>query len=305
MTVQQTARRPRRRRHRRSKAATRRSEERLKEARESFAEAFEQLRSEQRFRGWLEAQRSLHRYSLRNVLWIVSQMPGATYVAPYKRWKEELGYQVRRGERSLKIWVRRTRKVTEEDPETGEEAEVRKAYYVIGGVFDRSQVDPIPGEAKPLSPPAPAKIDGDSHAWAIARLERFAAGLGFEVRHLELPPGKDGFYDVEGRVVGVSEGLAANAQVHVIAHECAHALGVGYERYGRGRAEVIVDCAAHIVCARIGLDIGAATVPYVASWAKEDSEVIVRDANEIDRLAATILCDAGLEREREESRGAG
>ena len=74
----------------------------MREARESFGQALEQLRSEERFRGWLEAQRRLNRYSPRNILWILYQNPEATHVASYKRWREELGYQVRRGEESLK-----------------------------------------------------------------------------------------------------------------------------------------------------------------------------------------------------------
>jgi antirestriction protein ArdC len=41
----------------------------------------------------------LHRYSPQNVRLIVSRCPEATFVASYRRWHEELGYQVRRGER--------------------------------------------------------------------------------------------------------------------------------------------------------------------------------------------------------------
>ncbi len=288
-------------RRKRSTAKARRSEARLREARESFAGALEQLRSEESFRGWLEAQRRLYRYSPRNILWILFQNPDATYVASYKRWKEDLGYQVRRGEESLKIWVRSSHKVTETDPETGEEVEVRRPFYLVGGVFDRSQVDPIPGEAKPLAPPPPAAISGDSHAWAIPGLESYAAELGFEVRRMALPEGKDGFCDYDQRLIGVEESLAPNGQVRVLSHEDAHALGIDYETFGRRRAEAIVDCAAHIVCARIGLDVSAATVPYVAAWAKEDSEVIARDAGEIDRVARAILRGTGLERERGEA----
>lgn len=293
------------RRKKRSTAKARRSEARLSEARESFAQALEQLRSEEDFRKWLDAQRRLYHYSPRNILWILFQNPDATYVASYKRWKEELGYQVRRGEESLKVWVPGKRKVTETDPETGEEVEERRTFFMLGSVFDRSQVDPIPGEAKPLAPPPAAAISGDSHAWAIAGLESYAAKLGFEVRRITLPGSKDGFCDYDGRVIGVDQGLAPNGQVRVLSHEDAHALGIDYETFGRRRAEAIVDCAAHIVCARIGLDVSAATVPYVAGWVKDDEEVIARDAGEIDRVAQAILRGADLERKDDEAPGPG
>jgi antirestriction protein ArdC len=278
-----------------SAAKESKSAARMREARESFGRALEQLRSEERFRAWLEAQRRLHRYSPRNILWILYQNPQATHVASYKRWRDELGYQVRGGEASIKVWVPSSRKVIETDPETGEEVEERRRVFRVGPVFDRSQVDPIPGEAKPLSAPPPAAVTGDSHAWAIAGLEAYAAELGFEVKSLALPEGKGGFCNYAEGLIGLNEAFSANAQVRVLAHEDAHALGIDYETFGRRRAEAIVDCAAHIVCARIGLDVSAATVPYVAGWAKEDSAVIVRDANEIDRVARAILRGAGLE----------
>jgi antirestriction protein ArdC len=276
------------------------------QARESFGRALEELRSERRFRDWLAAQRAMHRYSPHNVLWILHQNPKATFVAPYKRWREELGYQVRKGEIGIKVWVPSLRKAVEIDPETEEEVEVMRRRFRLGTVFDRSQVDPIPGEAKPLEPPACAPTDGDSHAWAIPGLEAYAAELGYEVKRVALPPGKSGFTDEKEMVIGLDRDLAANGQVQVLSHEEAHALGIDYERFGRPRAEAIVECAAYVVCARIGLDVSASAVPYVASWAKEEAAVIERDAKEIDRVARAILDGAGLggERAREPERQA-
>ncbi|HVX32602.1 MAG TPA: ArdC family protein, partial [Solirubrobacterales bacterium] len=97
------------------------SDSRIAAARESFAAAVGQLRSETRFRAWLEAQRRLRRYSPRNVLWILFQKPEATHVASYETWRNELGYQVRRGEQSIKVWAPGHRKKDERDVEAGEE----------------------------------------------------------------------------------------------------------------------------------------------------------------------------------------
>lgn len=267
----------------------------MSKARESFAEALEQLRSEEAFRGWLQAQKRFHRYSLHNILWIVHQNPEATHVASYKRWRDDLGHQVRRGEVGLTIWVPTPVKVTEKDAETGEETEGRIMRFRLGTVFDRAQVDPILGKAQPLDPPPVEPVEGDSHAWAISSLERFAAELGLEVRRLALPEGRDGFHDSEEMCIGLNESLSPNGEVAVLIHEEAHALGVDYKRFKRGRAEAIVECAAYMVCARIGLDVAASSVPYVATWAKDDPAVIERDAKEIDRVARAILRGAELE----------
>lgn len=274
-------------------------DKRLEEGRKSFSSALERLRSEEGFRAWLEAQRSLHQYSIGNTLWLLFQNPRATRVASYKTWRDQLGYQVRRGENGLMVWVPAPFKVVEEDPESGEEIEIRRMRFRVGKVFDRSQVDPIPGEAKPLAPPPTEPVEGDSHAWAIPLLEAFTREtLGFEIKRLSLPQGQDGFCDSTSRVIGLRDRLPPNAEVRVLVHEDAHAEGIRSSVFGRGRAEAIVDCAAYMVCARIGLDVSASSVPYVAAWAKDDIDVIERDAKAIDAVASAILNGAGLENRR-------
>src|SRR6059058_2332715 len=56
------------------------------------------------FRAYLDAQAKFHAYSFGNVLLILSQKPDATRVAGYQTWKE-LGRQVRRGEKGIRIIV--------------------------------------------------------------------------------------------------------------------------------------------------------------------------------------------------------
>jgi hypothetical protein len=72
-------------------------------------------------------------------------------------------------------------------------------------------------------------------------------------------------------------------------HELAHALGIGYERYGRRRAEVLVDCASYIACGSVGLDIGGETIPYVAGWGEDGALDAIREyAETIDTIARRI-----------------
>ena len=154
------------------------------ELRELCTAAVRRLQSEEGFREWVEAMRSLHRYSPWNALWLIAQRPDVTYVASYRRW-QRLGYQVRGGEPGLMVWVpirRRPKRADEEE----DEREERLAGFRVGRVFDRSQVDPIPGQARALDPPPREELAGDSHEAAITGLERFARRLGFEVRREEL-----------------------------------------------------------------------------------------------------------------------
>ena len=251
------------------------------------------LRSEHSFRQWLRARKCFHHYSPLNVLHIAVQCPDATYVAGFHTWRTKLGYQVRKGEKGIVILVPHTRKIEETD-EAREERSERRVYFRAGHVFDRSQVDPIRGKAKPLEPPVrPAPVDGDSHAHLIGPLELLADGLGYTVERRELPRTHGGFCDSRRKLIAVRSGQPPNAEVRVLVHELAHALGVGYEEFGRDRAEQIVECVTYMVCARAGLDVEAASVPYIAGWAADDDKAIERDALLIDRLASrleTVIC---------------
>lgn len=43
-----------------------------------------------------------------------------------------------------------------------------------------------------------------------------------------------------------------------------------------------------MACAKAGLDVETASVPYIAGWAADDEQAIERDALLIDRLSARI-----------------
>jgi len=42
----------------------------------------------------------------------------------------------------------------------------------------------------------------------------------------------------------------------------AHALGSGYEQYGRENTEVLFDSVTHVVCSSGGLDVSGESIPY-------------------------------------------
>lgn len=146
-----------------------------------------------------------------------------------------------------------------------------------------------------LEPPI-EPITGDSHAHLLTPLENFAAQLGYSVRSLPLDGAAEGWCDGAREEIVVNEHLPANAQVRVLVHEIAHALGIGYPDRGRARAEVMVDCVTYVVCGRLGLDTGGESIPYVAGWGEDGAlEAIQADAQTIDEVARrieTALLDA-------------
>ena len=72
-------------------------------------------------------------------------------------------------------------------------------------------------------------------------------------------------------------------------HELAHALGLGYEQYGREQAEVLVDCVTYIVCSSVGLDIAGESIPYIAGWGEDGALDAIREyAQTIDAIARKL-----------------
>lgn len=80
-------------------------EQRRAEQRELVKASIEQLRSSEGWQAYLRARRRLHKYSPGNVLLILLQHETAETVAGFQAWLK-LGYCVRKGEHSIKIWRR-------------------------------------------------------------------------------------------------------------------------------------------------------------------------------------------------------
>lgn len=111
---------------------------------ESITAKVAQLTDTDAWAAYLTAAAAFHAYSFNNVMLIFSQAPDASQVAGFRKW-QELGRQVRKGEKSIKIFGYSTKKITETDTETGEETTRRAARFPILSVFDIAQTDPIEG----------------------------------------------------------------------------------------------------------------------------------------------------------------
>jgi len=234
----------------------------------------------------------LSRYSFHNQLLIAMQRPDATYVAGFRAFLA-LNRCVRKGERAIRILAPMSVRVRDGEAaahaaDAGEQ-QARRTVFRSVAVFDVSQTNPLPGtEPIDLSPPG-EPIAGDSHAYLLAPLEDLAMELGFSVSHRPVEGSAEGWCDSANRMIVVNNLISANARVRVLVHEIAHALGVGYEDYGRRRAEVLVDTVTFVVCGSVGLDTSGSSVPYVAGWGESgELEAIQGFAETIDKLARRI-----------------
>jgi hypothetical protein len=234
----------------------------------------------------VRSRNGLARYSVNNQLIIALSKPDASYVCGFRAWLQ-LGYQVRKGEKA--IWILAPITVKDRDAAAEEDGEKRRVFFRAVPVFDRTQVDAIDGaDPAPLDPPC-QPLTGDSHRHLLEPLQAFAASLGYSVSFAAIPGSTGGWCDHDGKRIAVDASQPVNAQVRILVHELAHALGVGYREYGRHQAEVIVDTVTFIVCAGTGLDVGGESIPYVAGWGENGAlDAVTKFAGVIDTIARQL-----------------
>ncbi len=269
-----------------AETAARQAEARREQARAQLEAACDELRSSEGWQRFAKARALLRGYSLNNTLLILAQQPNATTVASFRHWTE-LGRQVRRGERALRIWAPSVRR--ERDEATGEETAAVRAFVLVP-VFDISQTD-----GPPLPEPPPVRpLTGDSHAHLLRGLERHAADAGYAVeRHDAMPGGAEGFVDHTRKVIALSAALAPNGQVAVLVHELAHVHGARYAEFGRAGAEVVAETAAFVALSAARLDTSGQAIPYVSGWADAALKEIAGYAEAVHRIA--VVLERGLE----------
>jgi hypothetical protein len=268
--------------------------ERRQADRERLEQAARALLSSEGWLRWVKVRSTngLSRYSFGNQLLIAMQRPDASYVAGFRAFLE-LNRCVRKGERAIRILapmsVRDRGGEASEAQSEGDPGQPKRTVFRAVPVFDVSQTDPLPGaEPVPLTPPA-QPIEGDTHAHLLTPLKRLAGQLGYTVILRPLDGSADGWCDSRSREIVLNGALPANAQVRVLVHEIAHALGVGYRDHGRRRAEVLVDTVTYIVCGSVGLDVSGSSVPYVAGWGETgELDAIRAYAATIDAIARRI-----------------
>jgi hypothetical protein len=268
-------------------------EQRREHDRQRLHQATEQLLESDGWQRWVRvrSRNGLARYSVNNQLLIALAMPDATYVCGFRTWLT-LGYQVRKGEKAIRIMAPMPIKVQSGADNTAEKdggETKRRTLFRVVPVFDRSQVDAIPGDTPtPLDAPC-EPMTGESHAHLLGPLQTLAGSLGFALAFEQIPGPTGGWCDQQAKRIVVDADQPANAQVRVLVHELAHALGVGYREYGRERAEVIVDTVTFIVCAGAGLDISGDAIPYVAGWGETGAlDAVTEFAGVIDTIARQL-----------------
>jgi hypothetical protein len=241
-----------------------------------------ELTNSDRWRRHLGFQSRSRQYSFGNVILIVSQCPEATNVAGFRTWTR-LGRHVQKGQRAIWILAPMITLKGSVGP-SDDDREICGFKYVP--VFDISQTD---GEDVPE---VCSRLAGDDPGACFSRLVGAAQALDYTVEDAELAPGTNGLCSFHARRIEVEVRNSPAQRVKTLAHEIAHAvMHEGHQ--DRSLAELEAESTAYVVCQQFGLDSGAYSFGYVATWAGGGEQAVSRiraSCANIQR-AATLIID--------------
>jgi hypothetical protein len=243
---------------------------------------------------------------------IFSQAPDASQVAGFRKW-QELGRQVRKGEKSIKIFGYSTKKITETetetetdtDTETGEETTCRAARFPILSVFDIAQTDPIEGHPAAAADTIITRLEGEDPAAIYTRIADVMTEQGWTVTREHIAGESNGRTSLDGsrRIIvddTISDAQAAKTMIHEATHALMHASGdIAPAELHRGRAEVEAESVAYVLAGLLGLDTTDYSIGYIAGWGNGDLEVITDTARAV--LATVHTLAEALEPDAEDA----
>lgn len=238
----------------------------------------------EKFKALLKMQAMFRGYSFRNIMLIQAQLPNASYVASFKRWKE-LGRSVRKGEKSLRILAPRLK--MEKDESTG--LEQRKLIgYISCPVFDLSQTE---GEPLPIDE-VRLKLDGDSdeaeiiYAWVKLLAEQDDCPV-----EVAFANGANGYYVPSSHRIVIDPKLSVNHRAKTMVHEYVHSQLHRHDNSTPEERECVAEGVAFIVCSYFGLDTSDYSFAYVNGWSKDGGESLMKYGTTMQKAASTIIED--------------
>jgi len=266
------------------------------------------------FINYLKFSAKFHNYSYNNIILILKQKPEASMIAGFKKWNET-GRVVKKGEKGIAILAPNFKKTYEPKLDgnkqpvkdsNGKPVLVDKGKEVIGFfptyVFDVSQTDgdPLPE----ISSHFGGEMQDFNLMWdAFCKCSPYPADIveSFGIK------GAKGVCSHNKKCIHIIKGLSHEESIATLIHEIAHARTYNPDPKQNGdksTREVEAEGCAYIVSSYFGIDLGATSFEYIASWCenKEISELkqtlssINKEANSIINYVTSYLNERNVEK---------
>ena len=301
--------------------------EEVKALTERLETGIQDLYTSDKYMAYLDTLSKFHRYSIRNTVLIHLQMPDASHVAGFNKWKNEFERHVMKGQKGIRIFAPAPFIVKKEmeklDPDTQapvldkdgmavvEEVEMTIPAFKPVSVFDVSQTD-----GKPL-PSLAEDLIGDVRQYE-AFMDALKAVSVMPIGMEALDPDTDGVCRYDSRTIAIREGMSEIQTVAAVVHEMTHAELHDYnqqleaqeqEDAGREDAadqegeepapkprsrraeEVEAESVSYVVCQHYGIETGANSFGYIAHWSKDRELNELKASLEIIRKTAASMID--------------
>ena len=225
----------------------------------------------ERLRKFLSAMAKIHRYSVRNLMLIMSQRPDATVVA---------GRRVKKGAKRILILAPVVGKKTH-----GKTSQARRGARAPVGFRAAYLFDVTDTTGEPL--PQLEVIHGDPGEYT-ERLKKFIAARGIELKYTNDILPTEGQY-IRGKMT-VLPGLSPAQEFATLAHETAHALlhrKPGRKDAPRWVRETEAEAVAYVICEAIGVK-SPSSADYV-HLSGGDAGTLADSLERVQRASADIL----------------
>ena len=262
----------------------------------------------------------IHNYSPLNLSLIDEQFKGAIAVASYEGWKK-LGFQVQKGEKGIGVYAhapvtifidengeqKTLREATKEEKikiQNGELTSRKIEHFKKGYVFDVSQTNATEADLPKIFPNRVwnFKIDDIS----LAQLEKGVADVADKL-NISIQDMKESTIGELGTARGAyvqyldgKEEIALNSRnsrtqnlavsIHELAHKRLHNKNEKGSEYSTPVKEFQAEMTSFVVCNNYGIDTSEQTIPYIASWTKNNEKINPKEFRQIMKeVSATAM----------------
>ena len=297
------------------------NKERLQEITAGIEQGIKELFESEKYMNYLRTMSRFHNYSTNNIMLIHMQMPHASLVAGFNKWKDQFGRHVKKGERSIKIIAPTPfKKKIEEikrDPDTKapvldkdgkailEEKEIQIPMFKVVSVFDVSQT-----EGKPL-PQLASDLKGNVQNYEIF-MQALRRSSPVPMTMAPIRDNADGFFSADTQSITIRSGMSEVQTVSAAVHEITHAKLHNYEKErlaaakgdetkeppkpkDRRTEEVEAESVSYSVCQYYGIETGDNSFGYIASWSKgKELPELKASLDTINKTASSLIRDIDM-----------